>query len=1215
MRIVIDIQGCQTASRFRGVGRYTVDLAKYIIKNRGEHEVLLAANGYFRDTLDDIRDCFYGYIDDSALKIWDCCRANGEDDALDGLLYEYFIRSLQPDILLISGLFERDALLSLHAYADTPVAAVFYDAIPYIYKEHYLKNDRDYVRYARCLHMLKKADVILAISEATRQDYTRYVDGRRDRAVNISSAIDDDFASSAAALDESFIRKVCQRNAITKPFLFYAGGDDWRKNVEGLITGFSLLPPAVRQQYQLVIAGPIEQHGKATLHHHADNWGLEEADLRVIGYLPDADLKALYRACHVVVFPSLYEGFGLPLLEAMACGAPAISSASSSMPEVIACDEALFEAGNPRSLADKLLHVLTDEGFRQRLIRHGEQRAKSFSWDKTAQKAIHAMEEAVAKPRPKHLRLAYVSPFAPEKSGISFYSATLMPELEKFYDVTCIVPDEKAALRENIAFPFRSLRWFETHFKEFDRILYHFGNSQFHTHMVDLLRRFPGVVVLHDFFLCGTHFVRETCEGVPSAFSRELFHAHGYPAVNMYHTHDAYETMMRYPASASVIEQALGVISHSRYSRELANTWYGEDYTRQWRIIPLLQRENARSRDSGHLRQRLGIGKDTFVICSFGLLAPTKKNCALVEGWLASELAANENALLVFVGEHTDSDNKADMEKLLLGRKKQSRVRVTGWVSDDDFDAYMQVCDVAVQLRTASRGETSAAILTALSYGIPTITNKNGSFAELPEDIVCMLDDDFTSKDLAEALNMLWKNAEKRKALGERALRYVRERHSPAFCAGEYHKTVEAFYEAFRPLHECLPHLCKAASASSEGQLRCLSRTLSRLFPQTRRQKRLFVDISAIVIHDIHTGIERVTRGILGEWLKTPPPGWIVCPVYADEKKPGYRYAHAWMRKIFGYWNPFPEDDFIDCAENDLFLGLDLHQYIVPYQFETLKAMRNVGVRVYFVLYDLLPIQFPAYFPQGVADVHEHWLKIACSFDGVMCISRSVLNDLRTWHERKGPRRRRPLSADWFHIGCDIENSHPTRGIPPEGNALLEAIAAAPTVLMVSTIEPRKGYTQALDAFELLWSQGYNIRLVVVGKKGWNIEPLVERMNQHAERGTRFFWLEGISDEYLSKLYEKSDVVLMASQGEGFGLALVEGARHGKPLILRDIPVFREIAGKHAFYFQGDTPEELEKAIREWFSLRAARRVPSSQGIKALTWKESADMLRERLAL
>ena len=64
----------------------------------------------------------------------------------------------------------------------------------------------------------------------------------------------------------------------------------------------------------------------------------------------------------------------------------------------------------------------------------------------------------------------------------------------------------------------------------------------------------------------------------------------------------------------------------------------------------------------------------------------------------------------------------------------------------------------------------------------------------------------------------------------------------------------------------------------------------------------------------------------------------------------------------------------------------------------------------------------------------------------------------------------------------------------------------------------------------------------------------------------------------------------MASEGEGFGLAIVEGARHGKPLILRDIPVFREIAGKHAFYFRGDTPEELAKALREWFSLRAARR-------------------------
>lgn len=1213
MRIVIDIQGCQTAGRLRGVGRYTVGLVRHIIKNRGEHEVLLAANGHFRDTLDDIRDCFYGCIDESALKIWDCCRANGEDDALDGLLYEYFIRSLQPDILLITGLFERDAVLSVRAYADTPVAALFYDAIPIIHKTYYLAEDREYVRHARRLHMLKKADLVLAASEAARQDHLRYADGRADRTVALPAAVEAAFASSAVSLDEGAIKGICRRNAIAKPFILGMGGD-WRKNVEGLITAFSLLPPALREQYQLVVAGIDDPREKASLRRHAESWGLREHETRLLGYLPESDLKALYRACRIAAFPSFCEGFGLSLLEAMACGAPAIASSSPALREVMDCEEALFDAGNPRSLADKLLRALTEEAFRQRLIRHGARRARAFSWDETARKAIRALEETVARPRPKRLKLAYISPFPPEKSGISFYSAELVPELEKHYDVVCVVLDENAALREHITLSFRSVSWFEEHFREFDRVLYHFGNSEFHIHMFDLLRRFPGVAVLHDFFLSGAHLAREAFAGLPAAFSRELFHAHGYAALRTLYEDGAHEAMMRYPVCASVIEQSLGVISHSRYSRQLARTWYGEDYARQWRVIPLLQRENERPADNRALRESLSIGKDTFVICSFGFLTSTKKNGALIEGWLASQLAEHEDTLLVFVGEHTDPNNKARMDKLLSNRRDKERVRVTGWASHEDFEAYMKVCDVAVQLRTASRGETSAAILTALSYGIPTITNKNGSFAELPEDTVIMLEDDFHPRELAQALNTLWKDHGKRKRLGERGLRYVRETHSPAFCAAEYEKALEAFYETFRPLHECLPRLCAASPGCSEAQLKCLSRTLSRLFPQPRRQKRLFVDVSAIVVTDIRTGIQRVTRGILGEWLQTPPPGWVVCPVYANGESLGYRHAHAWMRDTFGYWNPFPQDDFIDYACGDLFLGLDLHQYVVPAQLEALKSMRNAGVRVHFVLYDLLPMQFPQYFPEGMNDVHEQWLKLICGFDGVMCISRSVLQELAAWHEKNGPQRR-PLSAGWFHIGCDIENSQPSRGLPPDGEATLKTLGRGPCVLMVSTIEPRKGYGQALDAFELLWAQGHNVRLVMVGKRGWNVEPLVKRMATHKERGNRFFWLEGVSDEYLNKLYAAANVVLMASEGEGFGLAIVEGARHGKPLILRDLPVFREIAGKHAYYFRGDSPEALAKAVREWFSLRAARRVPSSQGIKALTWKESADMLRDRLAL
>ena len=166
---------------------------------------------------------------------------------------------------------------------------------------------------------------------------------------------------------------------------------------------------------------------------------------------------------------------------------------------------------------------------------------------------------------------------------------------------------------------------------------------------------------------------------------------------------------------------------------------------------------------------------------------------------------------------------------------------------------------------------------------------------------------------------------------------------------------------------------------------------------------------------------------------------------------------------------------------------------------------------------------------------------------------------------------------------------------------------------MVSTIEPRKGHRQTLSAFEELWGKGLDINLVIVGKVGWYMDDFIKQLKTHRENDKHLFWLEGISDEYLNLVYEASSAVLMASEGEGFGLAIVEGARHKRPLILRDIPVFRELAGEHAFYFSGLEAKDLSTAIELWIESRDKDNLPVVDGIECLTWDQSAEMLLQRL--
>ena len=241
--------------------------------------------------------------------------------------------------------------------------------------------------------------------------------------------------------------------------------------------------------------------------------------------------------------------------------------------------------------------------------------------------------------------------------------------------------------------------------------------------------------------------------------------------------------------------------------------------------------------------------------------------------------------------------------------------------------------------------------------------------------------------------------------------------------------------------------------------------------------------------------------------------------------------------------------------------------------------------------------------------MHERWLETISHFDGAVCISRAVADELHAWIKNFGTKRERRLGLSWFHLGANVENTVPTTGMPNGANQTLNAIKELPSFLAVGTVEPRKGYTQILAAFEQLWSEGVDANLIIVGNQGWKMEALAEKLSAHRERGKHLFWLEGISDEYLEKIYAASTCLIAASEGEGFGLPLIEAAHHRLPIIARDIPVFREVAGDHAFYFKGLEPQALRDAVRQWLELDKQGKAPQSDNMPRQTWKQSAEQL------
>jgi glycosyltransferase involved in cell wall biosynthesis len=372
--------------------------------------------------------------------------------------------------------------------------------------------------------------------------------------------------------------------------------------------------------------------------------------------------------------------------------------------------------------------------------------------------------------------------------------------------------------------------------------------------------------------------------------------------------------------------------------------------------------------------------------------------------------------------------------------------------------------------------------------------------------------------------------------------------------------------------------------------------------------RQLLVDISELILGDTRSGIQRVVRSILVELLRSPPPGYRVEPVYFDDQR--YHYAHCFVNTLLGLSTGILEDDVVNAARGDTYLGLDLSLPLTPAVQDYLKQLNIVGVNVDSLVYDTLPTLHPEWWPEGMGTVFRQWLaSIAEVSTGLICISHSVADDVSNWLDAHPPDRVEPLPIGFFHLGADIENSFPTTGIPEDGARILAALAAAPSFLMVGTVEPRKRHAQALSAFEMLWEEGHEVNLVIVGKRGWMVEDLVRRLSNHPMLGKRLFWLEGISDEYLEKIYAASTCLVAASEAEGFGLPLIEAARKGLPIIARDIPVFREVAGEHAFYFGGLSPEDLARAVRAWLDLSSRGEAPSSQDMPWLTWKESTAQL------
>jgi glycosyltransferase involved in cell wall biosynthesis len=654
-------------------------------------------------------------------------------------------------------------------------AAILYDLIPLLHPQIYLQNLQVRNSYLTHVEFVRNADLLLSISESAREDAIRHLQSRPDRVVAIGTGVSDYFSPAADPLpDQALLR--ARFPQLAPGYLFTVLGEDPRKNLPMLLDSYGLLPTPLRRKHPLVIGGSYRPQSQASILAALPNDELR-AQVLFTGHVDDECLRALYRCAGLFVFPSIYEGFGLPVAEAIACGCPAVCSNTSSLPEILNDSEALFDPSQPQEIAARMEQGLQDQDYRKRLQELSVNRSPLFRWDAVAGRAFTAMQRAVAAPRGRLKRkrpsIALIGPFPPHQSGIADYNQLILPALAEYADVYAICTsgsDPISLGRLPIAGCFTIAQASAISLLQaLDCLLYSFGNSAHHIETQGLFTRFPGVLWLHDVRLQYFYHDRAKLfrpDAPERQFLDDLIYQYGpllpEPVKQAGDSIVSESILWSLGMTREMASHARHVIVHSQHAQRLFELDQGPDARLPGiSVLPL----------ASCFRPELPLARRNPRISTFGLVNPVKAPELLMKAF--AQVRKQMACKLSFVGP-TPPGYQPHLERCAATIGVAGDVEFSGFVSSEDWEAEVLRSGCAVQLRTRSNGESSASVLSCLSRGVPVITNVL-SCAEMPEDSRVLVSPACDEDELAAALLRLMTDATVWDKYHQGGLAYARE--------------------------------------------------------------------------------------------------------------------------------------------------------------------------------------------------------------------------------------------------------------------------------------------------------------------------------------------------------------------------------------------------------------------------------------------------------
>jgi alpha-1,2-rhamnosyltransferase len=300
----------------------------------------------------------------------------------------------------------------------------------------------------------------------------------------------------------------------------------------------------------------------------------------------------------------------------------------------------------------------------------------------------------------------------------------------------------------------------------------------------------------------------------------------------------------------------------------------------------------------------------------------------------------------------------------------------------------------------------------------------------------------------------------------------------------------------------------------------------------------------------------------------------------------------------------------VEVNSGDVLLLIDSSWYMEIWP--SVSYFKQNGGAVTSVIYDLIPITHKEFCNAFLVEIFKKWFYDSLKYvDGYIAISNTVKKDLVIFLDNEFGNKIEKKEFDYFLLGSDFSYSNKDTDTIRE--TLPKIFNNRPTYIIVSTVEPRKNHKYLLDAFEILWDRGLDINLCIIGRMGWEIDMLTERINKISSDNNRLILFSDLNDKELLYAYKNAKMLLFPSIVEGFGLPIVESLTNGLPVLASDTPIHKEVGGDKIGYFDISNPNDLVEQITDIEKSGIPKELIVDENYKWLDWKDSTKMLLEKI--